>query len=226
MYALKNIKSFKGHEGEPCYQGALHGPAGKVGNWSDDSWGGAMRIDFANKAEEDKFVAWAHTYLPTLQSFDGKPYDPATMTRWDIIEMAVSEMNCQVQEDKQLQAAVKKGIAYYLPDTRSSDGKTLYAVNAPYTPENVAALRKRHPELLEIVNERFKMPFVDAAAFKQAEEDKRLKRMCKSSTLFTVRDASGVLKTMQSKLPFSAALKASLQARYPNLVEILNERYA
>jgi hypothetical protein len=226
MYALKNIKSFKGHEGEPCYQGALHGPAGKVGEWSDDSWGGAMRIDFVNKAEEDKFVAWATTYLPTLKNFDGKPYDPSAMTVWDIIETAVSEMNCQIQEEKELQAAAKKGIAYYLPDTRSSDGKTLYAVNAPFTPENVAALRKRHPELLEIVNERLGLPFIDAAAYQQAEEDKRFKRMCKSTTLFTVRQPDGVVKTMQSKLPFSAALKASLQARYPNLVEIINERYA
>lgn len=37
---VKGIKKFKGHEGEPLYQGNVYLGNKKIGFWSQDSWGG------------------------------------------------------------------------------------------------------------------------------------------------------------------------------------------
>lgn len=225
MYTLKNIKSFKGHEGEPCAQGTLHGPKGKAADWSDDSWGGPMRINFVNPEAEDDFVAWAATYVPTIKDFEDKPYNPEAMDRYSIIETAVAQMSYDIMERKALEKEAKKGIAYYRLDPSNGEGKTLYIVNAAYTAENVAALRKKHQDIIEIVNERFAMPYVDAAVAAKAAEDKRYKQLCKTSVLFTLRDGAGGIKVMQLKAAYTLARAVALRAQHKNLVEIINERY-
>lgn len=225
MYTLKNIKTFKGHEGEPCAQGTLHGLKGKAADWSDDSWGGPMRIRFVTPEAEDDFVVWASTYLPTIKDFENKPYNPEAMDRYSIIETAVAQMSYDAMERKALEKEVKKGIAYYRLDPSNGEGKTLYVVNAAYTAENVAALRKKHPDIVEIVNERFAMPYVDAAVAEKAAEDKRYQRLCKTTVLFSLRDSAGAIKVMQVKAPYTPARAASLRLQHPNMVEIINERY-
>jgi hypothetical protein len=225
MYTLKNIKSFKGHEGEPCAQGTLHGLKGKAADWSDDSWGGPMRIDFVNPEAEEAFVVWASTYLPTIKDFDDKPFNPANMDRYSIIESAVAQMSYIAMELKLLEKEAKKGIAYYRTDTSNGEGKTLYVTNAAYTAENVAALRKKYPDLLEIVNERFAMPYVDAAVAEKAAENKRYKQLCKTTILYSLREADGTVKVMQMKTPYTSARATALRAAHKNLIEIINERY-
>ena len=37
--SLKAVKMFRGHEGEPCYQGNVYIGKKKIGFWSQDSWG-------------------------------------------------------------------------------------------------------------------------------------------------------------------------------------------
>lgn len=225
MYTLKNIKTFKGHEGEPCAQGTLHGLKGKAADWSDDSWGGPTRVNFVSPEAEEDFVVWASTYLPTIKDFAGKPYNPEVMGRYSVIETAVDHMSYDVMERKALEKEAKKGIAYYRIDPSNGEGKTLYVTNAAYTAENVAALRKKYPDLAEIVNERFAMPYVDAAVAEKAAEDKRYQRLCKTTVLFTLRDAAGVIKVMQLKAPYTPARAAALRTQHKNLVEIINERY-
>lgn len=225
MYTIKNYKTFKGHEGEPCAQGTLHGPSGKVAEWSDDSWGGAMAVHFINKSAEAEFVAFAKTYLADKKDFEGKPYDTATMSDYDIIETTVSTMSYALEEEKELLKAAKKGIAFYRADKSEPGSKALYVTTAPYTPANVAELRAKHTDLVEIVNERLGLPFVDAEQHQLAEQNKRYRRLCKTATLFTVREASGELKVMQSAAPYSTAQVSLLRKKYPNLVEIINERY-
>jgi hypothetical protein len=225
MYSLKNIKWFKGHDGEPCAQGSLHGLAGKVAEWSDDSWGGPIRAHFVSPAAEDAFVVWASMYLTTLDDFQKKPYQPANMARYLLIETALTEMSHAEVDRIELQKACKKGIVYYRPDPAVGEGKTLYSVKAAYTAENVAALRKKVPDLLEIVNERFAMAYVDGAVAQKAEEDKRFKRLCKSCTIFSLGQADGTAKLMQVKAPYTDARAAELRQRHGNLTEIINERY-
>lgn len=45
---LKGITQFKGHEGEPCFQGNIYYKNKKIGYFSDDFRGGFMDIDFDN----------------------------------------------------------------------------------------------------------------------------------------------------------------------------------
>jgi len=42
--SLKAVKEFKGHEGEPVFQGNLYLNGKKLGFWSQDSWGGPDRF--------------------------------------------------------------------------------------------------------------------------------------------------------------------------------------
>ena len=43
---LKAVKMFRGHEGEPCYQGNVYIGTKKIGFWSQDSWGGCDNFMF------------------------------------------------------------------------------------------------------------------------------------------------------------------------------------
>lgn len=43
---VKNLKTFRGHEGEPLYQGSIYLNGKRLGYWSQDSWGGCDDYDF------------------------------------------------------------------------------------------------------------------------------------------------------------------------------------
>lgn len=225
-YCIKGLKSFKGHDQEPLAQGTLHGLAGKVADWSDDSWGGEFNLRFISKDAESQFIEFAKTYLADKTGYEGKPYEFSAMSPHAIASTAVQEMGYEAQEEKDLRRLCKKGIAYYLPDEKQPRGRALYTWKAPYTPETVAALRAKHPEVLEIANERLGLPFVDAQAYRDAERTNRWKRQCKTQIVFTVRDGSGTLKEMVRKTAYTPVQAADLREKYPNLVEIINERWS
>ena len=44
--SLKNLKTYAGHEGEPCMQGSVYYNGKKLGFWSQDGHGGPDRFDF------------------------------------------------------------------------------------------------------------------------------------------------------------------------------------
>ena len=52
---LKNVKTFKGHEGEPCRQGNLYMDSKKIGWFSEDSWGGPMQFHISDSKNEQEF---------------------------------------------------------------------------------------------------------------------------------------------------------------------------
>lgn len=225
MYNIKGYKTFKGHEGEPCAQGSMHGPKGKVAEWSDDSWGGPMRINFINPDAEKAFLAWATTHVGQYKDYDGVPHNAATMTPWEIIETVVASMSYAYAEQRELEKFAKKGIAYYLPDPKAPDGKALYTWNAQYTATNVATLRAKHPNV-DIINERLKMPLVDEATAGLAALNKQYKTACRSATVFTLRKADGTTSDMKWSVAYSAPIAAMLREKHgANLVEIINERF-
>lgn len=225
MFSIKNFKNFKGHDGEPLAQGTLHGPTGKVAEWSDDAWGGPMAYRFKDAAAEKAFAEFAKAYLGDKKNYDGQPFDISAMTQDDLVTSAISQMSFILEEEKQLASHAKKGIAYYVADPKEPEGKSLYVWKAPYTAENVARLRKETPKLMEIINERLGMPLIDAKQAEIAEQNKQFKKLCQTKTLFTLREPDNSIKTMQRSQPYSALTAAQIRARHPNLVEIINERY-
>ena len=225
MYLIKNFKSFKGHEGEPCGQGSLHGPSGKVGDWSDDSWGGELRVDFMSPEAERAFVEWAPTFLANHRDFEGKAYVVTSMSSRELIHRAVEHLSYEHEHLAAETKAAKKGIAFYRSDATAENGRALYTTTAPYTAKNVARLRQAHADLLEIVNERLGMPLVDEAAYELAERNKRWMKECKRRTVLVMRKPDGTTQEMAHPAPYSAVLASQLRSKYPDIVEIVNERF-
>ena len=137
----------------------------------------------------------------------------------------MAQLSYAFAQEKAETAEAKKGIAYYQTGAAAGRGQALYTWKVPYTPENLATLRKEYPSAI-VINEKLGMPFVDAKAHADAERDKRIKKLCAKFTIFAVRDASGATKDLQMKLPFSPIIAASLRSKHgANLVEIYNERF-
>lgn len=222
---LKGLKGFKGHDGEPLYQSNIYRYGKKIGEWSDDSWGGPMNYHFVSPTEESNFIAHAKIVLASHKDYDGKDYDTATMSSFDLISTAIFQMSIAEIEQSQIKKEVKKGIVYYRKDPSDSSGKCMYTWCVAYTPENVKAIRDKFSDLLEICNETLKMPFEDGEAYALAEKNKRYKKLCKTGTLFLIKEADGKVKELVGKMPYSSVLAKQLRAKYPNLLEIVNERY-
>ena len=51
--SVKNVKTFRGVEYPICYQGSIYYNGKRLGNWSQDGWGGPDHYEF-NTAELDK----------------------------------------------------------------------------------------------------------------------------------------------------------------------------
>lgn len=225
MYVLKGIKNFKGHEGEPCVQGTLHGAKGKVAEWSDDSWGGPMRIHFAKPADEAAFSQHAKSLLEGTLDYDGKPLDVNALHSSALVERGLGHLVEAALKEKAEKDAIKKGYIVYYAKGKDGGADVMYATNLPYTPAQVAALLAETPDLVSIVNELHKQPFADGDKLKREEENKRYRKLCKTMTLFSLREQDGTVKVMQSNAAYSAVIAARLRMKYPNLVEIINERY-
>ena len=70
-YWLKNIKTHKGHEGEPLVQASVYKDGKRIGFYSDGDWGGPAQL-FEFKPEDEKtlsdhakkvMVDWKYEYV-------------------------------------------------------------------------------------------------------------------------------------------------------------------
>lgn len=225
-YSIKGYKTFRGHEGESLGQGSLYAADKKVALWSDGDWGGPMSIDFTSPLEESRFAQFAKGYLATKLSYDDKPYEVETLSDHDLVEYALCEMSDDLRELKEVTAQAKKGIAYYVSDPKVPGKKLLYVWRAPYTAANVANLRETEKNLVEIVNERLGMAYVDGNAFAIAEQNKRYKKVCQTAVLFSVKDAKGeVVVRKYANTKYTSDFAAAIRLRHPDIIEIINERY-
>ena len=66
-YWIKGMKTFKGHEGEPCFQASVYKDGKKIGFFSQDSWGGSDRLDCTTPELEKELCDYA-------KSVDPKPW--------------------------------------------------------------------------------------------------------------------------------------------------------
>lgn len=55
---IRNFKSFRGHEGEPLWQGSVYHNGRKLGFWSQDAHGGSDNFDFNSKLLDYPTLAW------------------------------------------------------------------------------------------------------------------------------------------------------------------------
>lgn len=157
-YQIKGFKRFKGHEGEPCGQGNLYKGSVKVAEWSDDSWGGPMHIRFVDKLAEAEFVVFARWYLAPRKDFDGEPFDLLRYTEGALIERAMAELSYEYESAQDLKKRCKKGILFY---GEENGVRSLYTLKVPFTADNVARIKARYPDCVEIVNETLGLPYAN-----------------------------------------------------------------
>ena len=55
---IRNFKGFRGHEGEPLWQGSVYHNGRKLGFWSQDAHGGPDNYDFNSKLLDYPTLAW------------------------------------------------------------------------------------------------------------------------------------------------------------------------
>jgi hypothetical protein len=155
-YQIKGFKRFKGHEGEPCGQGNLYKGTVKVAEWSDDSWGGPMQVRFVDKPSEAEFVVFAREYLATRKNFDGEPFDLARYSEMSLVERAMEELSYEHEITQDLKRRCKKGVLFY---GEANGVRSLYSLTVPYTADNVAKIKARYPDCVEVINETLGLPY-------------------------------------------------------------------
>lgn len=154
-YSIGTIKSFRGHEGEPCLQGTLLKDGKKVAEWSDDSWGGPMRLHFKDRAMEADFRAQAnaHPYAVRFRKEMEEKY--GVDQRSDYTDFAVGEIASEINLDRRQRAQLKRWCAKYtvfrLPGDKEGTYQTL---TSAYSPQVDAALMAKHPDAT-ILNRQF-----------------------------------------------------------------------
>lgn len=100
---LKNIVEFKGHEGEPLFQGNIYYNNKKVGFFSQDSWGGEEHVQ-VDKAVADLF-----------KDYQCKDYD------FKGIVWAIYDVCDLLDKEKEYKRVIKKNELASLLEIKVSD---------------------------------------------------------------------------------------------------------
>lgn len=107
--SLKNVKKFRGHEGEPLYQGNLYLNNKKIGFWSQDSWGGPDNVALDKYYDELSLDNAVHK-LNTDKDYHGGTEDKPFVLEYNLERLMGDYM--PLYEDEQVyKSAVKKGYA-------------------------------------------------------------------------------------------------------------------
>lgn len=156
-YSLASIKSFRGHEGEACLQGALLLNGKKIAEWSEDAWGGPMRLHFKTPAEEQAFreVAKQHPIAVEFEREMREKYGPPKFIS-DHTDLVVStiaqELDLKKRQEAQLKRWCKTKLVFRLPGDKEGEYRTISRTYNAATDDDIMA--KQFPGC-EIINKRF-----------------------------------------------------------------------
>jgi len=110
-YTLKNIKTWKGHDGQEAYQASLYRDGKRVGTVTDDAWGGPLQVDFNDagtyKAENDALVAGT---LEWLGQNDGWWTGKLEDEYFAPVDTFVEEIVFRTLEIKRFRTKLRKGV--------------------------------------------------------------------------------------------------------------------
>ena len=236
-YEVKGVKMHRGHEGEPLAQCTLYRDGNKVALYSDGDWGGECQIDWLDfKAPRVTVASTDYKGMPIeikATPEEAKLYEHVRgmtwTSEWDKSEnpmdpgMYISELIDGFEQEKRLKKVAKTKTLFILKEK----GKEVeYYLSAPYTPKVKADLEKKHGDkLVRILNTEF-VDEDEADALEKKKADQRMKRQCKTKTLFRLKgDAEG--KYWVCGRVYNEFIKKHLETKYGDkLAEIVNERYA
>lgn len=159
MYSLKNIKYFDSRNGQGMNANLYKG-RDLVAKVNDEGRGGQINYYFQSREEQTAFDAFVSDWFNTSGEREKKdlemapyrdPNDP-NAGNWSTAEIRdawVSFTEFQVEEAKLLKRMSKKGTPFRLKGDPEGDWRT---VNAPYTPEVEAWLKKQFGDQIERIH--------------------------------------------------------------------------
>ena len=100
---IKNLKSFKDHEGAGIYQGDIWYKGKKLGEWSQDSWGGPDNYHFSEAVLNNEVKAYKES--DRVKDEDRGIYD---------LDILLSELIHLMLDEKEYKKAIKKGYKAYI----------------------------------------------------------------------------------------------------------------
>lgn len=235
-YEVKGVKYHKGHEGEPLAECGLYRDGVKVAVFSAGDWGGEANIwwvdekapkvevkgirfggeAFSYQGTPEEALLTAHCATIPPEPFEYGDHKPTYTTPDIFIENLVNDFDSNKRVEK-----YAKTKTIFLA---KKNGQTLeYTKPCPYTPEVKAQIEAEFgANLIKILNTEF-VGAADVEALKKKELEARIKRACKTKTVFRLDDG----RTLVSPSPYSLLVKIQLQAKYgAKLVEIINETIA
>lgn len=96
---IKNLKTFRGHEGEAIAQGSIYLNGKRLGFWSQDSWGGPDQFDFDESVLKD-----------ACKNFKaGFPKDYKYLAVCDEVDVFLGDLLQLADLEKKLKGYFKKG---------------------------------------------------------------------------------------------------------------------
>lgn len=100
---IKSLKSFRGHEGEPLYQGNVYYRGKKLGFWSQDSWGGCDNYDFKEIILNEEVERFRNSDMV-------KPIYKDIVN----LDILLYELTGLMESEKEYKKAIKKGYNSYV----------------------------------------------------------------------------------------------------------------
>ena len=111
---VKNLKTFCGHEGEPCFQGNLYLGGKKIGFWSQDSHGAIMDNVDLDREYSEIYLRKKIEELNKDKAISGKSISGADYTIEYSLESLMSDLLGLLDDEKTFKKAVKNGYAMTL----------------------------------------------------------------------------------------------------------------
>lgn len=107
--SLKKVTEFKGHEGEPCYQGDVYLNNKKIGFWSQDAWGAVvdnvyLSLEYSEEMLREKIKKLNIDKAKNITRADG-----SSDTIYYSLESLFSDLLVLQDHEKIFKKAVKAG---------------------------------------------------------------------------------------------------------------------
>lgn len=156
-YTLGNLKTFRGHEGETCFQGNILLNGKKIATWSEDSWGGPMGFQFKTSAEQKAFIEAANQH-PIAVDFAREMRETYGKSEGDsdhadlVVSTIAQEMDLTKRQEAQIKRWCKTKIVFRMPGDKEGEYRSISRVYNPASDRDLMA--KKFPGC-EIINDRF-----------------------------------------------------------------------
>ena len=140
-YTLKNIKTWKGHDGNEAYQASLYRNGKRIGRVTEDGWGGPLQVDFNgagnNKVDNDALV---ESTLDWLEQNRGWWTGKLTDEYFSPIDTWVEEIVFRTQGIKRFRVKLRKGV---LIQTAKCGSNEFFSIGHPTSALDGSGFRER-----------------------------------------------------------------------------------